>query len=226
MSTQNTFVPETLANTVKWLKLFEEKLARKYSILSNGNREKFWKFLVKSIDKTQLAADPVSKLVAIVGVAAHANCAMLPPKAHARMWKKIGSELDINVVSSDPSNYDCWVKDEKIPQAVASCIDQFPRTLTLSEEVRSYLLIHVYMKLKYENNHISNWVHKGGELDYWQHDFDDLAEEFATKLGMNSAEREMIEEELTLKRQSRERGYNASFMRILKSFQSGNIPTF
>ena len=226
--------PFVISKAIYWVQLFDRHIKTKFSIINDKNRDEFWQFLMTCIGRVGPDFDPVTQLVMVAGVAVKANCGILPPYAYSKMMLEIGEDLDLAVDGFDAwfdSTEGGYAEDTLIPQAIALSIARLPAissdyggVLPLSGTARDYLIAHVYKKLKFENDCISKWVHgSDGELDYWENDFNDLAEELATKLDLTSEERTRIEEELTIERNDRGYSREASLLNLFCKLESDNI---
>jgi hypothetical protein len=212
-------VPSSITKATEWLKLFNAKLIEKYGHISGSNRAAYWRFLVKSMGLIK-NSEPVTRVIAVVGIAIHANIPMLPPQAYSGMMRSVGQTTGFNLVVApvDASN------DKNIPDVVAQAIQGLPSVDSegvspLPAEVRKYLIDRVYKDLKSHNKHIGVWVHgSGGELSYWEKDFDDLAEELAVKLGLTQEERSFVDEIVVIELQGRKRRSQAAVMNMMQGF--------
>ncbi|MGK3762049.1 MAG: hypothetical protein ACI8RD_014367 [Bacillariaceae sp.] len=218
--------PKAVTLAVTWLKLWNEKLDTKFGnciSLRTKPRARYWRFLVNGIEdpKVKYASNPVIQLFAVVGIAIHANRGFLPPSAADNMYSNLNNSLGVNFVSgSSPATGKDIVDDKKIPEAISRSIDRFGAinsTNKVSDETRKFLIDHVYKVLKLNNKHIHGWVHEGGyELKYWKKDFNDFAEELATKLDLTIDERAKVDNEV--KRNQNERADNSN--EFIKKFSS------
>ena len=87
----------------------------------------------------QPSADPITQLLAIIGVAVKANCGILPAYAHGKMMTNIcenisdiGCDIGVKFVGFDDSTEGAYADDVMIPRALARSVAQLP---TLTSEV-------------------------------------------------------------------------------------------
>jgi len=230
MSSQN--VNHSIQRAQNWLNLYNDKLDKKFggTLTSSKDRARYWRFILRGLDTVQSDEDPVTRLIAVVGVAKFADSAgMLPPGASARMMQRAGEGAGVNVYAPSPTGRDD-VDDARIPRTITQAIDFLPGVddsgvSPLAVDVREYLRDNVYMTLMNSNRNIGNWVHgSGGELDYWEKDLCDLADELALKLGLTSKEREEAGRAAAVEAAEREERTNASMLNFLQTLQQMGLP--
>jgi hypothetical protein len=221
-------IDPSIFRAVKWLEIFNGMMVSKFGrTYSSAERTKYWGFLVDSLHKAESESDPVTRLVAVVGVAEKAGMSgLLPPQPYVDMMRQVGENVQIRMHIEPPK---VQVNDEQIPKIVSEAIAFLPGVdkkgvSPLPVGVREFLIHTVCLQLRNANEpNVGDWVHRSGELKNWDKDFNDLAEELASKLGLTTKERDALELAVAEESSRREEMKIAAMQNFVKDLEENGL---
>ena len=226
-------LPRSIARANNWMEPYEALFVRKFggrSLIFSQDRQPYWKFLVKGVDKIKSDPDPVTRLLCLVPIAKHANnCGMLPPRGASNMASHVsqmmgGGNMNMNFGGAASSPTDNSIDDTKIPKEISRAIQDLPSTIHEDLVVRNYLKVHAFSSLRQNNHQVGDWIKR--ELDYWEKDFSALASDLATKLHLTDEEYEVQRVADAQQKEERDNARSASMAAMKQRVMNGEFDSF